>query len=115
MMDIYKKLELHLEESTIHTARLLDVLNVLEKLYPLNNTTLETISIENKDKLDVLAFRFHVNLHLYPSICPVSNHSETNMAYHRLRIAFLFSTNKTIGTPLIFHDIEFSRPSALNW
>lgn len=58
MMDIYKKLELHLEESAIHIARLLDVLVVLEKLYPLNKTILETISTENKDKLDVLAFRF---------------------------------------------------------
>ncbi len=57
-MDMYKKLELHLEESTIHTNRLLDVLNALEKLYPLNSTTLETISMEYKDKLDVLAFRF---------------------------------------------------------
>ena len=58
MMDIYKKLELHLEESAIHIGRLLDVLNVLEKLYPLNSTVLETMSTENKDKLDVLAFRF---------------------------------------------------------
>ena len=57
-MDIYKKLELHLEESAIHIGRLLDVLNVLEKLYPLNNTVVETMSTENKDKLDVLAFRF---------------------------------------------------------
>lgn len=57
-MDIYKKLELHLEESAIHIDRLLDVLNVLEKLYPLNNTVVETMSTENKDKLDVLAFRF---------------------------------------------------------
>ena len=57
-MDIYKKLELHLEESAIHIGRLLDVLNVLEKLYPLNSTVLETMSTENKDKLDVLAFRF---------------------------------------------------------
>lgn len=57
-MDIYKKLELHLEESSIHINRLIDVLNVLEKLYPLTNNKLETISLENKDKLDVLAFRF---------------------------------------------------------
>lgn len=58
MIDIYKKLELHLEESTIHTDRLLDVLNTLECLYPLDNTNLKTITTENKDKLDVLAFRF---------------------------------------------------------
>ncbi|MEA1955366.1 MAG: hypothetical protein U9N02_02600 [Campylobacterota bacterium] len=57
-MNIYKKLELHLEESTIHINRLLDVLDILEKLYPLDVHKLKLISIENKDKLDVLAFRF---------------------------------------------------------
>ena len=57
-MDIYKKLELHLEESYVHIHRLTDVLHVLETLYPLTNDKLETISLENKDKLDVLAFRF---------------------------------------------------------
>ena len=57
-MDIYKRLELHLEEASIHINRLIDVLNVLEKLYPLTNNLLETISLEDKDKLDVLAFRF---------------------------------------------------------
>ena len=57
-MNIYKKLELHLEESYIHINRLLDVLTVLEKLYPLDTSKLEFISSEDKDKLDVLAFRF---------------------------------------------------------
>jgi len=57
-MDIYKRLELHLEESFIHIYRLTDVLNVLEELYPLTNVKLESMSLENKDKLDVLAFRF---------------------------------------------------------
>jgi hypothetical protein len=57
-MDIDKKLALHLEESYIHINRLYEVLNVLEKLYPLTIENLETISLENKDKLDVLAFRF---------------------------------------------------------
>ena len=57
-MDIYKRLELHLEESYIHIDRLTDVLNALEKLYPLTANDLETISLENRDKLDVLAFRF---------------------------------------------------------
>ena len=57
-MDIYKKLELHLEESCVHIHRLRDVLNVLEKLYPLTHDKLDTISLENRDKLDVLAFRF---------------------------------------------------------
>lgn len=58
MLDNYTKLELHLEESTIHINRLLDILNNLEKLYPLNHSKLEAITTENKDKLDVLAFRF---------------------------------------------------------
>jgi len=57
-MDIYEKLKLHLEEARIHINRLLEVLNTLEKLYPLDNSTLELMNIENKDKLDVLAFRF---------------------------------------------------------
>ena len=57
-MNINKKLELHLTEAFIHIDRLYDVLNILEKLYPLTNDNLETISLENKDKLDVLAFRF---------------------------------------------------------
>lgn len=57
-MDIYKKLAFHLEESLIHIERLLDVLNILQKLYPLDNTKLEKLTTEDKDKLDVLAFRF---------------------------------------------------------
>jgi len=57
-LDIYKKLELHLEESNIHVTRLIDILNVLEKLYPLTHDKLEILSLENRDKLDVLAFRF---------------------------------------------------------
>jgi hypothetical protein len=58
MLDTNKKLKLHLEESNIHIDRLHDVLNVLEKLYPLTTETIEILSLENKDKLDVLAFRF---------------------------------------------------------
>ena len=58
MFDTNKKLKLHLEESNIHIDRLNDVLNVLEKLYPLTTETIEILSLENKDKLDVLAFRF---------------------------------------------------------
>jgi hypothetical protein len=58
MLDTNKKLKLHLEESNIHIDRLNDVLNVLEKLYPLTTETIEILSLENKDKLDVLAFRF---------------------------------------------------------
>ena len=58
MLDSNKKLKLHLEESNIHIDRLHCVLNVLEKLYPLTTETIEILSLENKDKLDVLAFRF---------------------------------------------------------
>lgn len=57
-MDTHKKLNLHLEEAEIHIKRLSDVLRVLETLYPLDNTKMEAMSTENKDKLDVLAFRF---------------------------------------------------------
>ena len=57
-MTIYKKLEFHLEESNIHIDRLTDVLHILEELYPLTSDKIESISLENRDKLDVLAFRF---------------------------------------------------------
>jgi hypothetical protein len=57
-MDIYKKLELHLQEAQLHIDRLECVLITLEKLYPLDSNKIESISVENKDKLDVLAFRF---------------------------------------------------------
>ncbi len=57
-MDIYKKLELHLEESYIHIGRLNEVINTLEELYPLENDKLKSLSLEDRDKLDVLAFRF---------------------------------------------------------
>ncbi|QKE28128.1 hypothetical protein AACT_0935 [Arcobacter acticola] len=57
-MDIYKKLEFHLQEAQLHIDRLESVLITLEKLYPLDSNKIESISVENKDKLDVLAFRF---------------------------------------------------------
>ena len=57
-MDICKRLELHLEEAYRHISRLMDVLGALEKLYPLTSNKFETISLENRDRLDVLAFRF---------------------------------------------------------
>ena len=53
-----KKLKLYLEQSHIHINRLLDVLDSLQAIYPLDNDKIENISMENKDKLDVLAFRF---------------------------------------------------------
>ena len=57
-MELEKKLALHLEEAYIHINRLGDILNVLKNLYPITLEKLENISLETKDKLDVLAFRF---------------------------------------------------------
>jgi hypothetical protein len=52
------RLKLHLDESLIHINRLYDVLKTLNNLYPLDTNKLEILSSEDKDKLDVLAFRF---------------------------------------------------------
>lgn len=57
-MDIYKKLNQHLMEALVHIDRLESVLKSLEKLYPLDNEKLKHLSLEELDKLDVLAFRF---------------------------------------------------------
>jgi len=57
-MDTVKRLELHLEEAEVHIQRLTDVLSSLEKLYPITNNDMQTLSSTDKDKLDVLAFRF---------------------------------------------------------
>ena len=57
-MQIEKKLELHLQESDIHIERLKSVVKTLESVYPLTIDSLESISLELQDKLDVLAFRF---------------------------------------------------------
>ena len=58
MIDIYKRLELHLEESRIHTNRLVNVLETLKEIHPLTSDNLDILSDTYKDKLDVLAFRF---------------------------------------------------------
>lgn len=57
-MDTAKKLKLHLKEAEVHIQRLTDVLSSLEKLYPITNNNIQILSSEDKDKLDVLAFRF---------------------------------------------------------
>ncbi len=57
-MDIYQKLEQHLIEAMLHIDRLVSVLTTLKKLYPLDHEKLENLSLEDIDKLDVLAFRF---------------------------------------------------------
>lgn len=57
-MEIAQKLALHLEESLVHINRLRDVLVSLKQLYPLTQKKLSILSSSDKDKLDVLAFRF---------------------------------------------------------
>ena len=57
-MQIVQKLALHLEESSVHITRLRDVLEDLKKLYPLTIERFCCLSLLEKDKLDVLAFRF---------------------------------------------------------
>ena len=57
-MQIEKKLEHHLQESDIHIERLKSVVKTLESVYPFTIDSLESISLELQDKLDVLAFRF---------------------------------------------------------
>ncbi len=47
-MDIYKKLEFHLQEAQLHIDRLESVLITLEKLYPLDSNKIESIPVENK-------------------------------------------------------------------
>lgn len=58
LLTVHKKLTFHLEEATIHIDRLSDILPVLEDMYPLDKKTINILSSEDKDKLDVLAFRF---------------------------------------------------------
>lgn len=57
-MNTAQKLALHLEESFIHIARLREVLGSLQKLYPLSVAKIGALASADKDKLDVLAFRF---------------------------------------------------------
>ncbi len=55
---MYTKLYQHIDEAQVHIDRLLVVLDALEKMYPLDNIKFKTLSPEDMDKLDVLAFRF---------------------------------------------------------
>jgi len=57
-VNISNKLAIHLEESLVHITRLRDAISSLEKLYPLTVEKLNSLSLTEKDKLDVLAFRF---------------------------------------------------------
>ena len=58
MVETRQKLALHLAESQVHIDRLQDVLNSLKKIYPLTVEKFHKLSVPEKDKLDVLAFRF---------------------------------------------------------
>ena len=58
MIDIKKRLEFYLKEAFIHIQRLEDVLEPLNKIYPLDSDKYEILEDDYKDKLDVLAFRF---------------------------------------------------------
>ena len=52
------RLLFHLKEADIHIVRINEVLQELKKLYPIDYDSLELFELSQKDKLDVLAFRF---------------------------------------------------------
>jgi len=55
---IKKKLLLYFEEGDKHIEKIQKSINILEKYYPFTIDTLEELNEIEKDKLDVLAFRF---------------------------------------------------------
>ena len=57
-MDGTQKFLLHLEEAAVHINRLQEILPTLKKMYPLSIENFSALSVEEQDKLDVLAFRF---------------------------------------------------------
>ena len=57
-MNIKDRLLIHLKEADIHIKRIDEILIDLKELYPIDYDTLEILNINQKDKLDVLAFRF---------------------------------------------------------
>jgi len=57
-MTIKDRILFYLKEADIHIQRLKEVLVELKKLYPINYDKLEDFDTIQKDKLDVLAFRF---------------------------------------------------------
>ncbi len=54
----FNRLKNYLQEAQLHIERLKDVINRLQHLYPLNLHKFQNLSAEEKDMLDVLAFRF---------------------------------------------------------
>jgi len=57
-LNIKDRLLIHLKEADIHIKRIEEILIDLKELYPIDYDTLEILNINQKDKLDVLAFRF---------------------------------------------------------
>jgi len=57
-LNIKDRLLIHLKEADIHIKRIDEILIDLKELYPIDYDTLEILNINQKDKLDVLAFRF---------------------------------------------------------
>ncbi|MEO1927270.1 MAG: hypothetical protein ABGX26_01085 [Nautiliaceae bacterium] len=57
-MTTKNRLIFYLKECDIHINRLKEVLTELKKLYPIDYDKLENFTTSQKDKLDVLAFRF---------------------------------------------------------
>jgi len=55
---IKKKLQLYFEEGNKHIEKIQKAINILKKYYPFTIDTLEELNEIEKDKLDVLAFRF---------------------------------------------------------
>lgn len=57
-MRLEERLAVHIQEANIHIERLLGAVEGIEYLYPLDMEKAESMSTVEKDKLDVLAFRF---------------------------------------------------------
>ncbi len=57
-MQLKQRVKLHLQEANIHATRIKEALNSLVPLFPLNEESFEVLTDTQKDKLDVLAFRF---------------------------------------------------------
>jgi len=57
-VETVQKLTFHLEEAIVHIRRLQDLLPKLRVVYPLNIDKFHLLKLEDKDRLDALAFRF---------------------------------------------------------
>jgi hypothetical protein len=57
-MTINQRLNIHIKEAYIHINRIVDIIPKLKVLYPIDSDKLEALNSNQKDILDVLAFRF---------------------------------------------------------